>query len=122
MNPVEIQARLLHQDKIWIDIEGRERRLEDMDVHHRANITALLHRRAITLQHLCYVDAPLLLVEDPSDGVFAAQQVAERDYARDPNEWLDSTPLLRRLAEMDSRGFVARVGTKVRAKAYRMTH
>ncbi len=114
MNHAEIQARLLHQDKIWIDIEGRERRLEDMDVHHRANITALLHRRANTLQHLCYLDDPLLLV--------AAQQVAERDYSSDPNEWLDSTPLLRRLAEMDSRGFVARVGTKVRAKAYRMTH
>ena len=71
-------GRLIAQGRIWIDAEGQVHRLRTMDPNHRANLIPFLRRSADAIKRVC---AP----EDP----------------REPEDWLEHTPLMRRLVDLE---------------------
>lgn len=93
---------VLHQDREWIDRDGIRWRLEDMTVSHRRNLLGWLRRRAAALE---FRDALLLL-----GGPFAPRgdmaSMACDDFlderADHPGAWLETLPLVKRLAELVS--------------------
>lgn len=94
--------RLLFQDEIWVAKDGRQIRLTDMDSSHRINLLGFLRRRAVHLQKAAYYHHCMFglgSVEDPSDGVWAAQVEAEHEFFRSPEEWVELQPLVIKLRE-----------------------
>lgn len=74
-------ASLLDQTDVWIDGDAKVHRLDTMDRHHRANLIPFLRGNKITIYRVAH-------------GVSAeSPQTAE--------EWLDATPLMRRLIELE---------------------
>lgn len=108
------------QDKVWV----RGENLETMDRHHRANLIPFLRRSADTLHFACYEQlmcSELMGVENPSDGVFAAQIHAERPFDQEPEDWLEQTPLMKKLIELESgRPLRDRRVTAARNKAHEL--
>lgn len=74
-------VELLHQAEVWIDATFSVHRLDTMDPHHRSNLIPFLRGNKRTL---------FCLVHD----VVPDAQTAE--------EWLESTPLMRRLVELEA--------------------
>jgi hypothetical protein len=90
-DPVAILVRL-HQDKYWVNAQGDIIPLEKMSIEHRENLVAWLRRHAAELKRHHDTD--------------------RRDFCNDPycgetppEEWLNGTPLMKRLMELVSRNF-----------------
>lgn len=99
-------VELLQQDEVWVDAKGQEHRLEDMDWKHRSNLIPFLRRSAKELYLASFFRAShsdLMMIEDPSDGVASAQDrlMAPFYHHPDPEDWLERTPLMRRLTELE---------------------
>ncbi len=107
----------LTQTETW---QGQ--RLEDMSLSHQVNTLAFLRRRAKTFQFsesMRYFTSSLAGVDDPSDGVWAAQLEAEAEFDRPAEEWIEDQPLVRRLVELTSGTSKARLlSIKARNRAY----
>lgn len=95
--------RVLEQDQVWVNGE----RLDEMDRHHRANLIPFLRGNARTLQRMAeriYWGSSLAAVDwlEASDGVAGAQAEAEAQFELPADDWLERTPLMRRLVELEA--------------------
>jgi hypothetical protein len=81
---------VLQQSDVWVDGDGRELLLDAMDRHHRANLIPFLRGNAVTL-YLTHVGRG---GEYPEHDGRPGPVIAE--------EWLEHTPLMRRLVELES--------------------
>lgn len=94
--PLSLTAAL-GQDRVWI----RGERLADMDRHHRANLIPFLRRNRVVLYSAVH-------------GVPGEEFDAEQ-----AEEWLEATPLMRRLVELEQgRPIDERRETHVRNQSY----
>lgn len=112
---------LLDQDEIWIDKYGKQHDLETMNQHHRAMIVPFLRKRADRLHYLAlqdYMYSGLGNVDNPSDGVWMAQLSTEAELDLPAKEWLERTPLMIRLIELDDRSKLDRMITVLRNKTW----
>lgn len=85
---------LLHQTEIWIDVAGNRFELATMDRHHRANLIPFLRGNAQTLQRA----AAFRHWRSP----VAAQHGGDAQFAMPAEDWLEQTPLMRRLVELEA--------------------
>lgn len=112
----------LFQAEVWVDAAGVEHRLEAMDRHHRANLIPFLRGNARTLQRaaeVAYFRSALAMVGNPSDGVADAQDAIEAMFEIPAEDWLEQTPLMRRLVELEAgRPIEQRLITRIRNKAH----
>lgn len=104
-------VRLLDQDEVWL----RGVPLTELSEDHRANLVPFLRGNAKRLQRLAWAlevyGRPD--VEDASDDVWMAKL--------DPQEWLATTPLMRRLLEFERvRPVWRRRLTAARNRAYEL--
>lgn len=112
---------VLAQDEYWISGQL----ITEMDWKHRANLIPFLRRSAAALQfaaHLAYLDSDLAAEEDPGDGVWNAQVHAEAEFHLEPEDWLEQTPLMRKLVSYEQgRPFPERVLLSGMNKMYEVT-
>lgn len=111
---------LMNQTTWWVDKQGRPHKLTTMDPRHRANLLPFLVRNADHYNRLCWKDH---LRHVPSgrlsDGVADALDAIERELELDSAEWLEQTPLVRRLREFEARQTVLdRTRVKIHNKTY----
>lgn len=111
-------TRALAQDQRWVDGQL----IEEMDWKHRANLIPFLRRNAEALYWSAFFDynrSSLALVEDPSEGVAAAQAQAEAPFYLEPEDWLEQTPLMQKLVSYEQgRPFAERAFLHATNKAY----
>lgn len=100
-------SRLLQQTKIWVDKHGEVHDLETMNIHHRAGLIGFLRRRATWYWHAHFLD---LLTRPEMGDDFLGQS--------NPQAWMECTPLMRRLVELDQRTPVQKLATRLRNRAY----
>lgn len=102
---------LLFQDEIWRTADGRELRLEDMDVRHLGNTIQFLERNAPKLALAHQIDS----MDVPNGG-------SSRAFADTQGDWMARTPLMRRMQELhDAASPLAHAAGAVRQKA-RVVH
>lgn len=91
----------LNQGDYWVDIAGHRWKLEEMAPSHRRNVLLMLRRNAAAIE---LRDAIACLDSIPAVRGELAQE-AEAEYhdwrGTHPDEWLESTPLVRRLVELE---------------------
>lgn len=91
----------LHQDETWRTESGEILRLEDMTPSHRANALRWLRRRAAALElydGLAMFGSPLGAPR--GDAACDAVDALMAERCSDPAGWLESTPLVKRLAAL----------------------
>lgn len=112
-------ATSLYQTSVWVDAAGVEHDIDTMDPDYRSNVIGFLRRNARALQDRAFVRFRQSFPDDPSDGVAAAMDQICAELEQDPAEWIDQTPLMQRLLELDAgRTRLQRAKTAVRNKAY----
>lgn len=89
---------ILQQSERWKDKQGNVWLLAEMTPRHRRNLLAFLRRNA---SGIAFRDA-LIAITGPfaPRGEMASEDFGDYLEERDPDEWLNSTPLVARLAEM----------------------
>lgn len=85
--PGKIRGVTLHQDRYWVDINGNEIPLVDIDMRYANNIVHFLVRRA---DHIAWMEA-CSFPDDDWGGNFDA---VIDEMATDPVKWLLNTKLL----------------------------
>jgi hypothetical protein len=91
---------VLHQDKEWLTKDKRRLRLEDMTPSHRRNLLEFLRKRAFGL---AFKDGIIMLAGPMAPGGDHAMDAAEEAVTwqiDNPQEWLENTPLVKRLKEL----------------------
>jgi len=92
----------VHNDQDWETKEGGTLALEDMAPSHRRNVIAWLHRHARQLQlaeGMAFCSGAL-----PNPDSAAWDMVIggiHEQFGMDATEWLEDTPLMRRLRELE---------------------
>lgn len=94
---------MLEQDEKWIDGEGNVWDIEMMSSQHVGNVITFLQRR---VQYLAYYHGLALCeIPFPPDVDSELDQLWERQM-KTPEEWLDATPLMKKLLVRDlGKGF-----------------
>lgn len=119
-------AELLNQDKVWIDRFERVHVLDEMDPKYRSNIIPFLRGNANALQRAAeaeYYGSALASVHDPSDGVADAMDEMEGSFLAPAEEWLEQTPLMRRLVALEQGiPLMVRKRWAIENKAYEIRH
>jgi hypothetical protein len=99
-----LDTRVLEQDVVWVDIRGKPRFLIDMPEGHLRDVIGFLHRnahewwqRAILFDSL---QTAFLHTVDEAEEAATAQAHRRRLLDQGPTEWIESTPLMRRLLEL----------------------
>lgn len=85
----------LHQDKSWTGADGVAVDLALMSPRRRRNLLHFLRRRAESLE---LTDAMTQLADPFSMGEMAMEDEMSYLVTRDPHVWLETTPLVKRLA------------------------
>jgi hypothetical protein len=94
---------LLHQEQRWLTSDGRTIAIDAMTPDHADHALAWLRRHAAGL-HASYETQLLLEPEPVSARERLNQHMAIAAHRRiAPDEWLDDTPLVRRLATLQAR-------------------
>lgn len=110
-------ASLLDQTEVWVNADGVHR-IDEMDPNHRANLIPFLRGNARTFQRMAeaaYWGSALAIAADHDD----VKADIEASFDTDPEQWLEQTPLMRRLVELEQgRSLASRAGTAMRNKAY----
>lgn len=89
---------VLAQDQRWKTKDGSVIELTAMTVSHRRNLLAFLRRNAAKLE---FRDGMIALTGPMAPrGEMAAEDLGDYLADRDPDEWLNSTPLVQRLAQL----------------------
>ncbi|WP_433513874.1 hypothetical protein ACQP2T_61720 [Nonomuraea sp. CA-143628] len=96
MSDITNWLALTDQDQVWIDADGREHVITDMDPGYCCRVLAWLHRNAdnVVNEATRVIDrAPLPDVHTVAYDIVAFS--AETDVMRDdPHAWLATTPLI----------------------------
>ncbi|TRW45593.1 hypothetical protein [Georgenia yuyongxinii] len=95
--PGRMDLRVFDLDQVWVDIVGVPHALHEMSLEQRSNVTAHVlqyadHYRAAVARD-AFTEAVVALI----DGTRAPHVP---DLPADPREWVESTPLMRRLRAM----------------------
>lgn len=109
----KIDLRVFDQDLWWVDRLGQAHRLEEMSSDYRANVLIFLRARAADWHLLCSLRAAAQAAGDAllgrvSGELLAAELTGSWTGDLDPDVWLESTPLVRRLAELAAADAAAR--------------
>lgn len=94
--PGTLNLYVFDQDEVWLDVVGTPHRLHEMTITYRANVINHLLQRA---EHFYQAKLEQWQIAD----LLAAHQDGEDDQPPlpgDPVEWIESTPLMRRLRTM----------------------
>lgn len=89
---------LLDQTEVWVNREGEEIRVDEIDARYAANICRFLERRAVGIFFHYNLDR---LVRLPMDmGEEAERSVLDHmdEQSRDPVGWLREKPLFKAIA------------------------
>lgn len=124
---MNLEDGILQQDEVWVTADGRELRLEEMDAGHRSNLIPFLRGNARTLQAAAreafYATTPDPYFDDLSDGVANALARMEAYFDTPAEEWLEWTPLMRRLVALEQGiPYLTRMRWAAENKAYELTH
>ncbi|NUT90827.1 MAG: hypothetical protein HOY78_02240 [Saccharothrix sp.] len=89
---------LLDQQKWWVTKDGKAMRLREMSPGHRANLLALLERKAVELrktENWRYItaDAP----DEVVDAAIAEEVAPDERKRKQARKWLHQQPLVKRL-------------------------
>lgn len=111
--------RIARQDEWWLTGDGRWVRVDDMDADHRRNLLALLRRNARQL-HMAYGTWLMTGPEPSGDAARDAYEhvIAVHELAT-PDEWLEDTPLVRKLSTLQHRED-SRIGARLRRGFYNL--
>lgn len=90
----------LHQNKEWIDRSGKRWKLEDMESSHRSNLLAFLRQRALSLAFKDTMLEEISPLAPGGDMALDAMYEAQDWRLQNPKEWLEQTPLVKRLVEL----------------------
>lgn len=90
----------LHQDERWLDKAGTEHRLDDMPPSYRRHLLAFLRRRAFGLAFRDSIAALSSPLAPRGDMACDAMDHALDWQMAHPAEWLENTPLVKRLASL----------------------
>lgn len=85
--------------EFWTDREGRSWRLTDMSHSHKVNVLRWLERHAVSLEWADALEA-LAFMETMNSDDMGMDAIVDGLAARTPEEWLESTPLVRRLRRL----------------------
>lgn len=96
---------LLNQDKWWRSNDGRVERLSQMDRGHRLNLIAYLERNALNIAEAEYRELSGYGVELPDD-----VEATLDERMRNPEKWIRSTPLYKRLVALTLRDLAPELG------------
>jgi hypothetical protein len=99
----------LFQDEIWVSWEGQNGSrtllpigLEEMSQRHRENVMTVLISKSASLKYQYeknLIEGPQPRGDAASDAYDAAMQQL---WDQDPEEWMEATPLYKRLAELEN--------------------
>lgn len=95
----------LWDDKEWTTRDGDTIALEDMTDSHRRNLISWLRRNAGVLKHaeeMAFVSGPMPSAETEAWSMVMGG--VQEWLNEDPQEWLEETPLMIRLLELDRGG------------------
>ena len=100
----QLDLRVFDQDKWWVDHLGRPHRLEEMSAGYRRAVCHYLRRLAPSL-HAAMALREVLEACDAADGSISWVDIASElglptIGSHDPWQWLESTPLFRRLTRL----------------------
>jgi hypothetical protein len=89
---------VFRQHQVWVDFHGSEHEIESMTRLYVRNVIAFCRERAEKIRVLVYIDwvaraLELALNGAGVEGARAALE-AEPEIEGDPEEWLESTPLM----------------------------
>lgn len=94
---------LLEQDEYWVTATGERLRVVEMEASHRSNLLRFLRRRAEAYKFRYEIECAFFGPTDEANGEMAVDvyssdlnQLMEQDAA----EWLETFPLVRRLARL----------------------
>lgn len=96
--PDHMWAWVFRQHQVWVDFHGTEHEIESMALDYVANVVNFCRERAETARAHVYIDwvaraLELALTGAGVEGARAALE-AEPEIEGDPEEWLESTPLM----------------------------
>lgn len=99
-------------DKSWTDAEGKYWRLEEMDPRHRRNVLRFVRERALIYYAANEIREELFDDYMPEETYVTEDQMARflpielglgRHKESDAKAWLEETPLVKRLVELEPR-------------------
>jgi hypothetical protein len=89
---------ILRQHQVWVDFHGSEHEIESMTIEYVQNVQNFCRERAEQIRTLVYIDwvARALELALNGAGVEGARAALEHQPAieGDPEEWLETTPLM----------------------------
>jgi hypothetical protein len=89
---------VFRQHQVWVDFHGSEHEIESMAIEYVQNVQRFCRERAEQIRTLVYIDwvARALELALNGAGVDSARAAleAEPEIEGDPEEWLESTPLM----------------------------
>jgi hypothetical protein len=97
-------------DKSWTDAEGKYWKLEDMDPLHRHNVLRFVRDRALVYFAAHSIREELFDPYEPKETYVTEEQMTGflpielqlgRHKELDAKEWLEETPLVKRLVELE---------------------
>ena len=99
-----LDTRVLQQNVVWVNIRGKAMFLIDMPKDYLRNVIGFLHRNAhewwqreIIFDSL---EAAFLQTVDADEEAATAQAHRRSLLDQGPTEWIEATPLMRRLLEL----------------------
>lgn len=99
---------LLEQDRVWVDAEGTQIPIEEMSITYVENVIGFLERRVehLAFQHGLGAAEVFGNYEDAHGFADRALDELWDRQSEDPEGWLDSTPLMRKLrSRVENAGF-----------------
>ena len=99
-----LDTRVLEQDVVWVNIRGKAMFLIDMPEDYARNVIGFLHRNAYEWWQREVIfdslETAYLHTVDAAQEAAAAEAHRRRLLDLGPTEWIESTPLMRRLRQL----------------------
>lgn len=96
--PGHLHVGIFYQVEIWVDVQAQTHRLEDMPAAYRQAVIGHCRENAGYFHQAQQLYRSLDRLETVLDGM----PIVEPDpLPKDPITWVESTPLLRRLRELE---------------------
>lgn len=108
---------ILNQTEHWVDVHGVMHPLNDMDPSYRANTLAFIRRRAQHYQDQAWADYLAIPIAFEDDF-----ELVDSELQRPPEVWVESTPLVRRLVELEKVQPIGHLRLRAHNRWYGLTH
>jgi|GEM_PF-6459278 len=105
VQPGKFDVRILNQTAYWITRDARILRIENMSTEHIINVVTMLETNPDPYHFAAILDALIDLTDNlacgqPSADLLAYQLTGKSIGDATPEQWLESTPLMRHLRQI----------------------